>query len=191
MIEEMGYEESLRGHFLIAMPNLTDPNFSQTVTYICESTLEGAVGLVINRVHPKLTMGTVFKELDVASVPETDGLPLHLGGPVHIEQIFVLHGPPFGWQACRPVTSSIALSNSKDLLEILARGRGPQSFILTVGCAGWGPGQLEAEIKANAWLTCPADESILFHTPVEERWRRAAELMGIDPSRLSQTAGRA
>ena len=191
MIEEVQYQESLRGHFLIAMPSLADPNFSQTVTYICESTPEGAVGLVINRVHPELTVGTVFKELNLASVPETEALPLHLGGPVHMEQVFVLHGPPFGWQACRLVTSSIALSNSKDLLEVLARGKGPESFILTLGCAGWGPGQLESEIMANAWLTCPASEVILFDTPVEDRWEQAARLMGIDPNQLSDTAGRA
>jgi putative transcriptional regulator len=191
MIEEMEYQESLRGHFLIAMPSLADPNFNQTVTYICESTPEGAVGLVINRVHPDVTMGTVFEELNLESVPATDALPLHLGGPVHVEQIFVLHGPPFGWEACRPVTSSVALSNSKDLLEILARGKGPESFILTLGCAGWGPGQLEAEIMANAWLTCPASETILFQTPVAERWRQAARLMGIDPAQLSETVGRA
>lgn len=191
MIEEVQYQESLRGHFLIAMPSLADPNFSQTVTYICESTPEGAVGLVINRVHRELTMGTVFKELSLASVPETEALPLHLGGPVHVEQVFVLHGPPFGWEACRLVTSSIALSNSKDLLEILARGKGPESFILTLGCAGWGPGQLEAEIMANAWLTCPASEAILFEIPVGDRWEQAARLIGIDPTQLSDTVGRA
>ncbi|MDY6954388.1 MAG: YqgE/AlgH family protein, partial [Thermodesulfobacteriota bacterium] len=140
MTEEWKSQESLRGHFLIAMPSLADPNFSQTVTFLCEHSPEGAVGLVINRVHAELTLGTVFKELHLESLPETDSLPLNLGGPVHVEQIFVLHGPPFGWEACRPVTSSIALSNSRDLLEILAKGKGPKSFILTLGCAGWGPG---------------------------------------------------
>ena len=191
MSRENEYQESLRGHFLIAMPGLGDPNFSQTVTYLCEYTPEGAVGLVINRVHPELTMGAVFKELDLESVPDADALPLHLGGPVHMEQLFILHGPPFGWEACRPVTSTIALSNSKDLLEVLAKGKGPKSFILTLGCAGWGPGQLEAEIMANTWLTCPASETILFETPVENRWEAAARLMGIDPMQLTDAVGRA
>ena len=191
MNQENGYQESLRGHFLIAMPGLGDPNFYQTVTYLCEYTPEGAVGLVINRVHPELTMGAVFQELDLESVPDADAQPVHLGGPVHMEQLFILHGPPFGWEACRPVTSSIALSNSKDLLEILAKGKGPESFILTLGCAGWGPGQLEAEIMANTWLTCPASETVLFETPVEKRWEQAAKLMGIDPMQLTDAVGRA
>jgi putative transcriptional regulator len=185
------YPEALKGQFLIAMPGLADPNFHQTVTYLCEHSPEGAVGLVINRVHPHLAMGDVFKELDLESVPEMDALPLHLGGPVHTEQIFILHGPPFGWQACRPVTSSLALSNSKDILERLALGKGPEAFILTLGCAGWGPGQLESEIMANTWLTCPASETIFFETPVEKRWEAAAKLMGIDPSRLTDVAGHA
>lgn len=191
MTQEEEYEGSLKGHFLIAMPSLADPNFHQTVTYLCEHTLEGAVGLVINRVHPELTVGAVFKELNLVCAPHTDSLPLHLGGPVHMEQIFVVHGPPFGWSACRQVTSSLALSNSKDLLESLAKGNGPEFFILTLGCAGWGPGQLEAEIMANTWLTCPASETILFETPVEERWEQAARLIGIDPVRLTDSVGRA
>ena len=191
MTQELEFQGSLRGHFLIAMPSLADPNFSQTVTYLCEHTSEGAVGLVINRVHTELTLGAVFRELHLESQPETDSLPLNLGGPVHVEQIFVLHGPPFGWEGCRPVTPSIALSNSKDLLEILAKGKGPESFILTLGCAGWGPGQLEAEIMANTWLTCQASETVLFDIPVEDRWEQAARLMGIDPARLTDTVGRA
>jgi putative transcriptional regulator len=191
MSQEKKYEGSLKGHFLIAMPSLLDPNFRQTVTYVGEHTPEGAMGLVINRVHPELIMEAVFMELNLKSVPERDSLPLHLGGPVHTEQIFILHGPPFGWEACRPVTPSIALSNSIDLVEVLAQGKGPESFILTLGCAGWGPGQLESEMMANSWLTCPADETIIFETPVEERWVRAAKLMGIDPARLTDIAGHA
>ena len=181
----------LKGHFLIAMPSLADPNFAQTVTCICEHTQEGAVGLVINRVHPELTMQAVLTELKLESVPEIDSLPLHLGGPVHTSQIFIVHGPPFGWEACRPVTRSLALSNSKDLLEKLAKAQGPESFIITLGCAAWGPGQLESEIMANAWLTCPASETILFETPVDMRWEKAASLMGIDVRLLTGAAGHA
>ncbi|RLB88100.1 MAG: hypothetical protein DRH10_08130, partial [Deltaproteobacteria bacterium] len=89
------YQGSLKGQFLIAMPGLADPNFHQTVSYICEHTPQGAMGLIINRVHPDLTMGAVFKELNLESIPERDSLHIHLGGPVHTEQIFILHGPPF------------------------------------------------------------------------------------------------
>nr|HID59614.1 YqgE/AlgH family protein [Desulfobacterales bacterium] len=185
------YQTSLKGHFLIAMPDLKDPNFHRTVTYVCEHTPEGTIGLVINRLHPELTMGAVFKELNLESIPEMDSLPIHLGGPVHTNQIFILHGPPFDWEGCRQVTPSLALSNSKDVLEMLAKGEGPKSFIITIGCAGWGPGQLESELMANVWITCPASETILFETPVEKRWQEAANLMGIDPMHLTSAPGHA
>ncbi len=110
---------------------------------------------------------------------------------MHPSQIFVVHGPPFGWEACRPVTPSLALSNSKDLLESLAKGQGPESFIITLGCAAWGSGQLESEIMANAWLTCPASETVLFETSVDKRWEKAARLMGIDLKFLTEAAGHA
>ena len=182
---------SLKGHFLIAMPSLSDPNFFQTVTCICEHTLEGALGLVINRVLPDLTSGTVFQELGLNYIPERDSLPIYLGGPVHKGQIFVLHGPPFEWEGLHPVTPSLALSNSREILESLALGKSPGTFLLTLGCAGWGPGQLEAEIMANAWLTCPVSENILFKTPAEKRWEQAAKSMGIDLTLLSDAVGHA
>ena len=191
MSQENESQVFLKGHFLIAMPSLADPNFSHTVTCICEHTAEGAVGLVINRVHPELTMEAVLKELNLESVPEVDSLPVHMGGPVHTSQIFVVHGPPFGWEACRPVTPSFALSNSKDLLEELAKGQGPESFIITLGCAAWGPGQLESEIMANVWLTCPASETVMFESPVDQRWEKAARLIGIDVRLLTGVAGHA
>lgn len=191
MSQENEFQASLKGHFLIAMPSLADPNFSQTVTCICEHTTEGAVGLVINRVHPELTMEPVLKELKLKSVTKVHSLPLHLGGPVHTSQIFIVHGPPFGWEACRPVTPSLALSNSKDLLETLAKGQGPKSFIITLGCAAWGPGQLESEIMANAWLTCPVSEAVMFETPVDKRWEKAAKLIGIDLRLFTGAVGHA
>lgn len=191
MNKEQGYGSSLKGHFLIAMPSLADPNFSQTVTFMVEHTEEGALGLVINRVHPEFSVGVVFQELGLEMVPHIASLPLHLGGPVHMEQVFILHGPPFDWEACRAVTPWVALSNSKDILTSLALGQGPDSFLLTVGCAGWAPGQLEAEIMANSWLNCPATGDVIFRVPVERRWNEAARLMGIDPARLADTAGHA
>jgi putative transcriptional regulator len=182
---------SLKGHFLIAMPSLADLNFFQTVTCICEHNLEGALGLVINRVLPDLTSGTVFRELGLDFIPERDSLPVYLGGPVHKGQIFVLHGPPFEWEGLHPVTPSLALSNTREILESLALGKGPGTFLLALGCAGWGPGQLEAEIMANAWLTCPVSENILFKTPVEKRWEQAAKSIGIDLNLLSDVVGHA
>lgn len=184
-------EISLKGQFLIAMPSLLDPNFFQAVTCICEHTLEGALGLVINRVLPDLNGKMIFQELGLDPVPQLEALPVHLGGPVHKGQIFILHGPPFDWESHHLVTPTLALSNSKDILDALARGEGPASFILALGCAGWGPGQLEAEIMANAWLTTPVNETILFKTQTEERWEEAAKLLGVDISLLGDTVGHA
>lgn len=191
MTQEEEIQESLQEHFLIAVPSLADPSFSETVTYMCAHNPGGAMGLVINRVHPELTMEAVFKGLKLESVPKADSLPIYLGGPVHPSQIFILHGPPFGWEACSQVSSSVALSNSKDLLESLAKGEGPESFIMALGCAAWSPGQLESEIKENTWLTCPANETVLFETPVEKRWDEAARLMGVNLKLFSEAVGHA
>ena len=184
-------EISLKGQFLIAMPTLLDPNFFQAVTCICEHTLEGALGLVINRVFPDLTGRMIFQELGLDPGPHLNTIPVYLGGPVHKGQIFILHGPPFNWESLHSVTPSLALSNSKDILDALARGKGPDSFILALGCAGWGPGQLESEIMANAWLTSPLDETIIFRTEAEKRWEEAAKLLGVDISLLGDRVGHA
>jgi putative transcriptional regulator len=182
---------SLKGQFLIAMPSLMDPNFHQTVTCICEHSVEGALGLVINRVYPDLTGREIFAELGLPPAPGLEEIAVHLGGPVHKGQLFILHGPPIEWEGSHPITASLALSNTKDILEALARGKGPAHFIIAMGCAGWGPGQLESEIMANAWLTCPMDQDIIFQAPMSQRWERAAKLLGIDLALLTETVGHA
>jgi len=188
---ELEYPESLKGQFLMAMPGLADPNFNQTVTFICEHTQAGAVGIVINRVHASLTGMDLFNELKMQYTPEAESVSIHYGGPVHVNEVFVLHGPPFDWQGCLAITPSLAMSNTPDILEALAKNRGPKSFIISLGCAGWGPGQLESEIKRNAWLTCAASEEIIFNIPIESRWEEAMRKVGIDPALLSDTAGHA
>jgi putative transcriptional regulator len=188
---EMPSPDSLKGQFLIAMPGLTDPNFYQTVTVICEHTAEGAIGIVLNRVHSSLSGKDIFEELKLDLVSGAESIPIHIGGPVNINEIFVLHGPPFDWEGCFHVSPTIAMSNTIDILSALSRGKGPESFVISLGCAGWGPGQLENEIKQNAWLTSSVFVEIIFDTPVELRWQTAVERMGIDPSLLSDTAGHA
>jgi len=185
------FSESFKGHFLMAMPGLNDPNFSQTVTCICEHSPAGAVGLIVNRIHSHLLTRNIFEELKVEFSPGAETIPIQMGGPVHIEELFVLHGPPFEWQGCLMVTEALALSNTRDILEAIALQKGPASFIITLGCAGWGPGQLETEVKANAWLTTPAVEPIIFDVPHEMKWAEAIKKMGIDPVFLSNTAGHA
>ncbi len=175
----------------MAMPGLADPNFAHTVTCICEHSPQGAVGIVVNHVHALLSAKDIFEELEIGYAPHAESIPIHLGGPVHMDEIFVLHGPPFGWMSCLTITPFLAMSSTRDILEAAAMDRGPQSFLIALGCAGWGPQQLESEIRGNAWLTSPASEDILFQTPAEGRWENALRNMGIDPTFLSDMAGHA
>ena len=182
---------TLKGQFLLAMPGLVDPNFHQTVTCICEHNDSGAMGIIINRVHHTLTAKDIFEELTIAHAPDAESIPVHLGGPVHVGEIFVLHGPPFDWEASLMITPALAMSNTRDILEAVALAKGPQAFIISLGCAGWGPGQLESEIKENAWLNHPIFEENIFDVPLETRWGEAVRKMGIDPMLLSNAAGHA
>jgi putative transcriptional regulator len=183
--------ENLKGQFLIAMPALADPNFFQTVTCMCEHSPDGAMGIVVNRVHALLTAEDIFKELNIDYQAASADLPIHVGGPVHVGEIFILHGPPFGWNSSLSITPDLALSNTLDILEAIAAGTGPTNCMISLGCAGWGPGQLEEEIKQNAWLTSPVFEDVIFEPPVEDRWEAAVRKLGIQPEWLSGTAGHA
>ena len=180
-----------KGHFLLAMPGLKDPNFSQTVTCLCEHTSQGAFGLVINRQFPSLFLNKIFEELQIEFNPEMGQKPVYVGGPVRLDEIFILHGPPLTWKGSLEITPQMAITNTRDILEATARGEGPPQFLITLGCAGWGPGQLDAEVMENAWLTQPVSSEIIFKVPVDNRWARAVQKMGIDPQALSQTAGHA
>jgi putative transcriptional regulator len=188
---ENNFQNSLKGQLLMAMPLLMDQNFYQTVTCICEYTPAGAVGIVINRVHSSLTVKDIFNELNMEFIPDVESTPIHIGGPVHLGEIYILHGPPFDWEGSLMVTPTLALSNTRDILESVAMGRGPRLYIIALGCAGWGPGQIESEIKANAWLTSPIDEEIIFDMPIEERWEASLKKIGVDPGLILNTSGHA
>ncbi|MHB1586221.1 MAG: YqgE/AlgH family protein [Acidiferrobacteraceae bacterium] len=182
---------SLSNHFLIAMPTLGDPNFFRTVTFICEHSSEGAMGIVINR-PVDLSLQDVFEQMSIeAEHDKFEHIAVHLGGPVQSNRGFVIHEPLGAWESTLPVTDAVGISTSRDVLDAIARGCGPTSYLLALGYAGWAAGQLEQEIKQNAWLSGPADREILFHTPAETRWRAAAHLLGIDFSKLSEEAGHA
>lgn len=184
-------QNCLKGHFLIAMPGLVDPNFHQTVTMICEHTHEGAMGIIIDRKLPKINSGRIFEELDIVYLQDQEDIPVYFGGPVHVGEIFILHGPPFQWQGCLKVTPHFGLSNTSDILKAIAMGRGPENYLITLGCSGWGGGQLENEIRENAWLTSLGASQIVFDTPVEQRWTSAIEKLGVNPNLLSGEAGHA
>jgi putative transcriptional regulator len=184
----------LTNQLLVAMPSLEDPNFAHSVTLICEHTDKGALGIVVNR-PMSMGLGEVFQQLDLhtddAALREQ---PVLRGGPVHQDRGFVLHAPADGapeWDATLKVSRTLHVTTSRDILGSMARGEGPRPAIVALGYAGWEGGQLEDEIRSNAWLTVPADEAILFATPFEQRWHAAVRLLGIDFERLSSQAGHA
>lgn len=187
----MDSDASLSNHFLIAMPKLADPGFFHTVTYLGAHDDSGARGLVINR-PSEMILAELFDHLGI-STTRTDilDLPVYTGGPVQTEQGFILHSPDQQWQGTLSTQGSLSLTTSKDILEAIAAGEGPKEFIVALGYAGWGAGQLEQEMLENSWLTCAADDNIIFHTAIEQRWNRAAELVGIDLSLLSTDIGHA
>ena len=183
---------NLTRHFLIAMPNMADPNFSRTLTYICEHNDQGALGLVVNRPMDRLTLQALFERLSLTLRDnERADAPVYFGGPVQTDRGFVLHSPAGNWQSTLRVGDHIGLTTSKDILEAVGRGEGPQQMLVTLGYAGWSPGQLEHEISQNAWLTVQARDGIIFDTPSKERLPAAMELLGVDFARLQDEAGHA
>jgi putative transcriptional regulator len=181
----------LTGHLLIAMPNMMDPNFVRTVTYICEHNDKGALGIIINR-PLDMDLGEVFEQLELVDPdPTVASQPVLRGGPVQTERGFVLHEATEEWESTLAVTGTVHLTTSQDILAAMAAGNGPRKALMALGYAGWGAGQLEMEMSANAWLSVPASADILFDTPFEERWRRAAQLLGIDLATISSEAGHA
>ncbi|MDD3608163.1 MAG: YqgE/AlgH family protein [Halothiobacillaceae bacterium] len=181
----------LTNHLLIAMPGMGDPNFAQTVTYVCEHNEKGAMGIVINRLL-ELNLGDILDHMGIdCTQSAVRAHPVHLGGPVQVERGFVLHSPAGGWDSTLNVTEDIALTTSRDILQAIAQGAGPSRLLIALGYAGWGAGQLEQEMKDNAWLSTPAQQAILFDVPVEQRWHAAAGAMGIDLNLLSSEAGHA
>ncbi|MCC6202008.1 MAG: YqgE/AlgH family protein [Gammaproteobacteria bacterium] len=182
---------NLSNHFLIAMPSLADPNFQQTVTLICAHGDEGAMGIVVNRPLP-LELSAVLEQMKLSSEDErVNAQQVYEGGPVRRDRGFVVHRPPLQWDSTILVSDEIAVSTSRDILEAISAGKGPESSLIALGYAGWEPGQLETEIAQNAWLSCPADASIIFSMPAEQRWRRAAEQLGIAIDTISRDIGHA
>ncbi len=183
--------DSFVNHFLIAMPNLRDPNFARTVTLICEHSGEGAMGIVINRTTD-LTFADVLDQMNIeAGQSQHLMAPVHIGGPVQSNRGFVVHEPVGHWESTLTVNDELGVSTSRDILVALAENRGPQHCLLALGYAGWSAGQLEREIADNSWLSCPVDRQILFELPPEQRWSAAVARLGVDLASLSSDAGHA
>lgn len=183
--------DNLSNHFLIAMPQLADPNFYHTVTYICEHTEQGAMGVVINR-PMDICLDEILQQMDIdVDDPHIGATQVYMGGPVQQERGFILHQPLGQWDASLQITDQIGITTSRDILEAIANGEGPDKALIVLGYAGWGAGQLEREMVENAWLTGPADSDIIFDLPDEQRWEAAAKLLGVDMNLLSGDAGHA
>jgi putative transcriptional regulator len=181
----------LTNQFLIAMPAMDDPNFSQSVTLVCEHNDQGALGIVINKALP-MNLAEVFDQLGLDSEQSRVARqPVLRGGPVQTDRGFVLHTPQGRWESSLPFSERVHLTTSRDILDALARGAGPENAVIALGYAGWDAGQLEGEMAQNAWLTVPADERLLFDTPLDERWQAACRLLGVDLLHLSSDAGHA
>jgi len=178
-------------HFLIAMPNMADPHFANSLTYVCEHNQDGALGIVVNK-PTDMMLSALFEQIDVpAAGAELRDTPVHYGGPVQVDRGFVLHRPLGNWQSTLAISDDLGLTTSKDVLEAVARGEGPRDVLVSLGYAGWSAGQLEQEIAQNAWLTVEADPDLMFDTPADARLPAAMRLLGIDFSRLSDDVGHA
>lgn len=187
----MELEGSFSNQLLIAMPGMADPNFNSTVTLVCEHNTEGALGIIINR-PMNFSLGGLFEQL---SLDDADAgaasFPVLDGGPVARERGFVLHNSDTDFASSVAVSPGVQLTLSRDVLDAIAAGNGPDKSLVALGYAGWEAGQLEAEMLSNTWLNVPASEEIIFDVPFEKRWSSAAESLGIDISRVSPHAGHA
>jgi putative transcriptional regulator len=189
----------LDGQLLVAMPSMMDERFHRSVIYVCAHSAEGAMGIVVNRPAPELSLPDLLVQLDIIGKEDQIRLPdrvermqVLMGGPVETSRGFVLHTPDFFLeQSTLPIDDGICLTATIDILRAIATGSGPNNALLALGYAGWSAGQLESEIQNNGWLNCPAPPDIIFEAPLDQRYDRAMRLIGIDPRMLSTNAGHA
>ena len=181
----------LSHQFLIAMPGMADAAFDKSLIYICEHNAQGALGIMVNR-PINLTLGDLFMQIKMPlnRAAPTD-LPVHFGGPVQPDRGFVLHDPIGHWQSTLAVSDKVGLTTSRDILQAVGEGQEPHQLLVTLGYAGWEPGQLEHELAQNRWLSVGASERILFEIPAQERLPAAMALLGVDYASLSEDAGHA
>ncbi len=181
----------LEQQFLIAMPGMDDPNFNRGVTLLCQHNDEGALGITVNR-PSEFVLRDLMSQVGLKCVhADLADSPVFDGGPVHRERGFVLHSPDRQYESSMKVGEQIVITTSRDILEDISAGRGPERFLVALGYAGWGAGQLENEMRENAWLHVMADSELIFDLPVEQRWEGAVARLGIDVGRLQPAGGHA
>ena len=188
-------QESQAGYFtgqlLIAMPQMNDPRFAHAVVYVCAHTDDGAMGLVVNRQIETLTFPDLLRQLNIDVTGVDDTIQVLFGGPVETGRGFVLHSADYVQKGTMMVDKDVGLTATMEVLKDIASGNGPRLNLLALGYAGWGQGQLDAEIQANGWLHAPADEALIFDRDLETKWQRALAKLGVDASMLSGDAGHA
>lgn len=183
---------NLSGKLLIAMPGMGDPRFDRSVVYLCAHSDDGAMGLIVNKPAPDISFGQLLEQLGITQKDDANAIRVHFGGPVEVSRGFVLHSTDYGGPgATLRVDDQFGMTATLDILEAIASGRGPESSLLALGYAGWGPGQLESEILQNGWLTCDATPGIVFSERNDAKWTEALKSLGVDPLTLSAAAGRA
>lgn len=182
----------LDGKLLIAMPSMGDPRFEKSVIYICAHSGDGAMGLIINKPAKDLKFTDLLDQLKIKVDRPIKGIDIHYGGPVEYGRGFVLHTHDYGSEdSTLTVNDQFGMTATLDILEAISNGEGPEACLLALGYAGWGPGQLEDEIRANGWLTCDADPGLVFQNTPKGKWLAALETLGIDPRMLSAAGGSA
>jgi putative transcriptional regulator len=187
-----GGDGFLLGKLLVALPGMPDRRFEKSVIFMCAHSEEGAMGLIVNKPFEGLSFRELVERLDVRVTANALEAPILFGGPVGSGQGFVLHTSEFGnGEATMPITSEISLTATIDILRAIAEGRGPEKALFALGYAGWGPGQIEAELASNGWIHCDAKKAILFDLECGDKWRAALATLGADISGLSAEAGRA
>lgn len=179
----------MAGQLLIAMPQMRDPRFQRSVIYMCVHNAECAMGLVVNRLVGSLTFPDLLQQLNIDSENLKQTIRVHFGGPVESGRGFVLHSGDFQETGTTPVPGGLALTATIDILRSIAQGGGPRRSLLALGYAGWGPKQLDGELQANAWLSAPADEDIVFDSDLDTKWERAMAKIGIAPRQLMGLSG--
>jgi putative transcriptional regulator len=191
---------NLTNHFLIAMPGLNDELFTRSVVYVCEHTARGALGLIINKLST-MRMTRLFEKIELPlKHTQLSQAPVFQGGPVQTERGFVLHQPPgpgmdgaaeVEYASSMPIAGGLKMTTSKDVLEALSTGAGPAQVMIFLGYSAWTEGQLESELARNSWLTVPADQRVIFDTPVADRYEQAVALLGFESWMLSSEVGHA
>lgn len=184
-------QQHLTGMLLVAMPGMPDPRFARSVIYLCAHSPEGAMGLLVNQLASNITFPSVVSQLGIDKPKAGADVPVHVGGPVETSRGFVLHSADYVQESTLVIDDQFALTATVDVLRAIAEGQGPRQKVLALGYAGWGAGQLDAEIQANGWLLAPATPEIVFGRNNETKWLQALRTIGVDPTLLSSTAGHA